>query len=118
MSLHVVTIGATNTRLRATLLDADGSPVDLTGGTIVARYTIGETTHEKTMTIVSATGGVVEYQWIAADFTPMSTAGAGDYPLQFKVTRSGMVDYFPSRKDPEGGDNEDLYDILRVRAAI
>ena len=117
MSIHVVTIGATGTRLRATLLDADGEPVDLTDATVVARFTISDTDYDKSMTVADAEGGVVEYLWLSADFTPMDTDGA-DYPLQFRVTRSGLLDIFPCPKEPKGGTQSQLYDILRVRPAL
>src|SRR5688572_25766624 len=110
MSIHTVTIGDTGTKLTVTLYDANRAQVDPTGGTLTFRANINGTAIEKSMSIVSEKG---EYEWLSDDFTGWT---AGDWPLQFKLVKGGKTYHFPSAKD--GSTNAEIYDILRVRAAV
>lgn len=53
-----------------TFLDADGDPIDLSGG-YTARFVYQErdgTPVTRTATVLAGTGGQVSYTWVAADF--------------------------------------------------
>ena len=81
--------------LYAVLTDANGTPVDLTGGTVIVKFKLigGGTGTEKggTCTIVDAANGQVSYAWGATD-----TATPGDYNLEFVATLGGKQMTFPN----------------------
>jgi len=84
----------TSPALQATLRDANGLGVLLTGATIRLHMVPlnGGTTLDKAMTIVNATQGIVRYNWVAGD-----TATVGTYSIEFEVTYSdGSVETFPN----------------------
>ncbi len=73
--------------LAATLLDVNGSAIDLTGLTVDFHMRkVGATalTATGTCTVVSPTAGTVTYAWAAGD-----TATAGDYEGEFQINYSG-----------------------------
>lgn len=62
------------------------APVDLTGGSVVLRYSLdGGSSTEVTMTVDSATTGDVSYQWLTADLGSDSVDAEGE----ITVTDSG-----------------------------
>lgn len=85
--------GDTHTALQATLKDASGNPVDLTGASV--RFLMGrsgQVTVDAGALIKDATGGVVWYVWQAGD-----TSTPGAYTGEFKVTfPDGSVETYPN----------------------
>lgn len=73
--------------LRATLLQADGAPVDLTGATVKFIMQRQDGTVSKVNAeaiIISALEGIVEYRWADGD-----TDTPGNYHAEFKVLFPG-----------------------------
>lgn len=73
--------------LRATLVQADGTPIDLTGATVrfVMQQQDAPTLKvDAGAVIVDATKGVVEYRWAIGD-----TDTPGNYRAEFKVILPG-----------------------------
>jgi hypothetical protein len=73
--------------LVATLRDAEGVAVNLTGATvdlIMAAATTGTVKVNTAATLTDAANGIVTYNWLAAD-----TSTAGDFNAEFEVTYSG-----------------------------
>lgn len=92
----LVKAGDTAPVVRATLLDALGAAVDLTGATV--RFVMATSTTPRTVkvdaaaTVVNAAGGVVEYAWAALD-----TNTVGAYVAEFEVTYANTkVQTFPT----------------------
>lgn len=84
----------TSPSLRATLQDAAGSPINLLGADIQfhMRGVDGTLKVNEPMTIVSTTGGIVEYGWQTGD-----TDTAGTYSAEFQVTYSdNSIETFPN----------------------
>lgn len=81
--------------LRATLLNGSGNEIDLTGATV--RFHMRElgkttTTVNQPATVINASGGIVQYDWVAAD-----TDVIGSYQAEFQVTYSdGTIETFPN----------------------
>lgn len=76
--------GDTRPSLVATLRNPDGSSPDLTGATVALVYRRQDCPGapvERAMTVVSALGARVQYDWVAAD-----TATAGRYRAEIEVT--------------------------------
>ena len=85
----------TSPSIQGTCKDADGNAVDITGATI--RFHMIDADEDLIVdaaaTIADGTGGVVRYDWQAAD-----TDVAGAYQAEFEVTYSdATVESFPSR---------------------
>lgn len=84
----------TSPALQATLRDANGLAVLLTGATVRLHMVPlnGGTTLDKLMTVVNATGGIIRYNWVAGD-----TSAVGTYSVEFEVTYSdGSIETFPN----------------------
>lgn len=86
----------TRPTMSATLIDANGSSVDLTGATVSLKMRkSGETSAVSlagTASVVTADKGKVQYVWAAAD-----TATVGSYEGEFEVTFSGgAIQTFPN----------------------
>ena len=114
-NIHVVTIGATNNKVRYTgLIDADGAAVDLTGATVELIYRINGARETVEMTVTDAEAGACEYQFSSDEHDEFI---AGDWPMNVKVTHADTsVDYFPSKE--KGSLDRELYDILRIRNPV
>ena len=87
--------------LSATLRGPDGTPVDLTGNTVVFRMVEFDTPTNVTVnsvaaTILSAADGTVEYSWAAGDVDAV-----GRFKGWFirTITASGKVEHFPGDGD-------------------
>lgn len=76
-------VGDTARRLRATITDANGLPVNLTGATVVFAWRLDGAPASSTGTalIVDAEAGIVEYAWAVGNLT-----AAGSYTGEFRVT--------------------------------
>lgn len=85
----------TSPTMLATLQDADGNGVNVTGGTVRFHMRpIGSTTVtvDQPAVIVTAIEGIVRYDWQAAD-----TATVGAYQAEFEVTYAGAsIETFPN----------------------
>lgn len=84
----------TSPSLQATLQDANGLAVLLTGATVRLHMIPlnGGTGLDKAMTVVNATQGTIRYDWVAGD-----TSSVGTYAAEFEVTYSdGSVETFPN----------------------
>ena len=85
----------TSPAMQATLQDADGNAVDLTGATVRFHMrAIGGTTVvvDAAATVVTAASGIVKYEWDAAD-----TDTIGSYQAEFEVTYAdSSVETFPN----------------------
>lgn len=81
--------------IQATLKDADGNVVDLTGATVRFHMRASDDTTkvDAAASITSPpTGGIVSYGWVAAD-----TDTEGRYRAEFEVTYSdGTIETFPN----------------------
>lgn len=88
--------GDTGPKFRATLNDADGDPIDLTGAAALFMMRDVNSRAIKVaagaMTILDAALGRVEYAWVTAD-----TDTAGIYEAEVQVTFSdGLIETFPN----------------------
>ena len=83
----------TSPSLRATLQDANGNPVDVTGASVQFHMrSSGSVIVDAVASIVTPASGIVEYSWAPAD-----TATVGSYQAEFEVTyASGAVETFPN----------------------
>lgn len=84
----------TSPALQATLQDANGTAINLNGCTVRfhMKSLTGEVIVDQPMTVVSAIGGIVRYNWQAAD-----TDTAGTYYAEFEVTYSDLsIETFPN----------------------
>jgi hypothetical protein len=88
-----------------TLEDANGNPVDLTGGTVQFRMlpVQGGSLITGAATVTAATAGLVRYNWAAGD-----TDLVGMFLAEWEATFSGQVETFPN-----GG-----YDVVRITADL
>jgi len=86
---------ATGPTFRATLVDAEGEPIDLTGATVAFRMRNERTQRIKVdaaATVTDSTAGRVAYSWLAAD-----TDEAGIFSAEVVVTfADGRIEVFPS----------------------
>jgi hypothetical protein len=90
----------TRPKVRATLKDGAGNVVDVTGAAV--RFSLRHTStgslkvNRQMCATVSGTGGVVEYQWSAANG---DTDIPGEYSGEFEVTFSdSTVQTFPNAR--------------------
>lgn len=84
----------TSPSIRATLKDADGNPINLTGATVQfhMKSVDGTLTVDQAATITTPLAGVVTYDWQASD-----TDVAGTYSAEFEVTYADLsVETFPN----------------------
>lgn len=84
----------TSPSLRATLQNAAGSPINLLGANVRFHMKAldGTLKVDQPMTIVSTSGGIVEYDWQASN-----TNTAGTYYAEFEVTYSDLtIETFPN----------------------
>jgi hypothetical protein len=81
--------------LEATLTDASGEPIDLTGASVLFKMATprnGETVVDTSARIADASAGLVRYPWAAED-----TAEPGRYRAEFVVTYAdGSIETFPN----------------------
>lgn len=89
-----------------TLEDADGVPVDITGGAVLFKMQPmqGGSVIQGTCTVVAATAGAVRYDWRAGD-----TDLVGMFLAEWEVTFSSTL----PETFPNGG-----YDVVRITADI
>jgi len=82
-------------KLRATLTDGSGNPIDLTGSSVVFRMKnfdgTGSLKVNGAATVITPAAGIVEYAWAAGD-----TDTAGTWIGEFAVTLAGLVQTVPS----------------------
>lgn len=85
----------TSPKLAVTLQDANSVPVNISGATVRFHMKAFGATSLKTdapMTITNATGGIVQYSWVAAD-----TNLAGTYYGEVEVTYpDSSIETFPN----------------------
>ena len=84
----------TSPAIQATLKDADGNAVNLTGASVQfhMKDQTGTLKVDSAMTIQNATGGIVTYDWQSGD-----TDTVGNYSAEFEVTYSdSSVETFPN----------------------
>ena len=85
----------TSPSILATLQDAEGSAVDLTGAGVrfhMRSMTLNQTVVDAAAVIVTDLSGEVRYNWDAAD-----TASVGSYQAEFEVTYAdGSIETFPN----------------------
>jgi len=85
----------TSPKLAVTLQDANSVPVNISGATVRFHMKAFGATSLKTdapMTITNATGGIVQYSWVAAD-----TNLAGTYYGEVEVTYpDSTIETFPN----------------------
>lgn len=95
MSTFYIKENDTVPSIRATLQNGSGNAVDLIDATVNFHMrAIGGSTVlvDASATVVNAAGGLVQYDWDAAD-----TADVGSYQAEFEVTYSdGTIETFPS----------------------
>lgn len=87
-------VGDVLPRLRKNLLNGDGTPVDLTGGTVTLRMRAlhgAVKIAAGAVSIVDAPAALVEYAWQAAD---SDTPGIFDY--EWVITYSGNTETVPN----------------------
>ncbi len=86
--------GDTSPDLQVTLKDGDGNAVDVSGAAIVFSMSAGGVvkTSEQTVTLVTASSGVVKYPWVAGD-----TDTPGTFIGEFEVTfAGGAIQTYPN----------------------
>ena len=84
----------TSPAIQATLKDANGSAIDLTGADVVMhmKSVNGVLKVSEEMTIVDAANGVVKYDWVTGD-----TDTVGTYYVEFQVTYADLtIETFPN----------------------
>jgi hypothetical protein len=84
----------TSPAIQATLKDANGSAIDLTGADVVMhmKSVNGVLKVSEEMTIVDADTGVVKYDWVTGD-----TDTVGTYYVEFQVTYADLtIETFPN----------------------
>jgi len=85
----------TSPSMLATLKNADGNAVDISGGTV--RFHLRQVGADSALVdsaavIVDGVGGIVRYDWLASD-----TVSVGSYQAEFEVTySSGAIETFPN----------------------
>lgn len=82
--------------IEATLVDAAGAPINLTGSTVQLLYRpiAGGATISRACTIVDALAGSVKYQWAAGE-----TSTPGTYLAYFSLTApDGRTETFPNTR--------------------
>lgn len=89
--------GDTAPVVRATLLDENGDPVNLTGATVkfvMASTTTPRTVHiDEVAVLADAANGAVEYPWAVGD----TALPAGEYVAEFEVVfADSRVQTFPT----------------------
>lgn len=88
----------TSPSLQAILKDGSGTVINLTGASVrINMKAVGGTGLKvnSAMTIVNATGGIIQYDWQSGD-----TDTVGSYALEFEVTYSdGSLETFPNSKN-------------------
>lgn len=81
--------------IRATLENGNGDPINLTGATVRFHMRVlgaNNTKVDAAATVISASAGIVQYNWIAAD-----TNTIGTYTAEFEVTYAdNTVETFPN----------------------
>jgi 5-hydroxyisourate hydrolase-like protein (transthyretin family) len=88
----------TRPEIAATLINADGTKVDLSGATVkflMRKVNATAATVDASATVTDATNGKVKYTWIAADTTTI-----GEYEGEFQVTYGGGggIQTFPNNR--------------------
>lgn len=87
----------TSPALQATLKDASGTAIDLSGSTVRFHMRqVGATSAkvDAAATVSDADGGVIYYQWSASD-----TDTIGSFEAEFEVTFSGgEIESFPNNR--------------------
>jgi 5-hydroxyisourate hydrolase-like protein (transthyretin family) len=84
----------TSPSLQATLKDASGSAINLSGASVQIHMEAVDGTLKvnKTMTVTDQVNGIVEYDWVSGD-----TDTAGTYYVEFQVTYSdSTIETFPN----------------------
>lgn len=95
MSTFYIKQGDTSPELQATLKDAEGTAIDLTGASARFHMRLSgatATTVDAAATVVTAASGIVKYSWQAGD-----TDTVGRYEGEFEVTYADTsVETFPN----------------------
>jgi len=89
----------TRPTIEVELKKPDGTAVDLTGTTVKMHIRIENesTTLTRTMTITGApTLGVVQYPWVAADWTTPPALKKGDHRLEYEVILGADRQTYPN----------------------
>ena len=88
----------TSPSLQAILKEGSGTVINLTGASVrINMKAVGGTGLKvnSAMTIVNATGGIIQYDWQSGD-----TDTVGSYALEFEVTYAdGSLETFPNSKN-------------------
>lgn len=107
MYRYEFTKGDTGKQLVLTLADENNGPVDITGATVLFRYTINGVAYDKTVPVTDGPNGIATAYWVSGDFTNWIP---GAFNCQIKATlASGKLRYFPA-------DGE--YGTMTIRAAL
>lgn len=90
----IIKKGDTEPKLRATLKNADDTPIDLTAATAISfvmKNTEGGSATKTAAAFVDRSAGVVEYSWATAD-----TAAVGTFNCEFEISWSGRLQTVPN----------------------
>lgn len=98
MSVFYLKYRDTRPILEVTLLDTDSAAHDLTGVDSVSLHIrlVDGTEITKAMTVYDATGGIVRYTWLAADWTSDPVLTTGVHAMEYEVIAGTARLTFPN----------------------